>query len=357
MTHRNLHFDVLKGIAIVMVIMGHVIYFGLGGHRADSSPLFWIISSLHMPLFAFVSGYFSTKPLDRSLRGVWSYWRSKVVRLLLPMLVLPWLYSCVKFGFIFGLPLGVHFAEYWFTISLFMVFVLFYLARYLSICLSPDRSDRIGDSLLTVILLGVICAIPYLTPLSDTSGVSNLINNTRWLSLFFLVGYLVARYPRLERMMRHELVASLAFVLYGALMLFGFVYQGGVPRDLSQLSILGGITSLGAITCTYYTVYHICTTSKASSEGWIHRLAYLGQVSLPIYLVHYFFVFKLQGVEDYLESIGSLEFTLGWEVLVVALGGIAVLMPTLLCIYIIRQNRYLSLLCFGEELRPRVRQS
>ncbi|MCF0216602.1 MAG: acyltransferase family protein [Fibrobacteraceae bacterium] len=59
-TIRDNTFDILKGIAILAVIIGHC-----------EIPRFWgtIISSFHMPLFFFVSGYFlKTRPLAEEIR-------------------------------------------------------------------------------------------------------------------------------------------------------------------------------------------------------------------------------------------------------------------------------------------------
>lgn len=48
---RNRTFDILKAIAIYLVVLGHVLdFYGLNQY-----PL---ISFLHMPIFFFVSGYF-----------------------------------------------------------------------------------------------------------------------------------------------------------------------------------------------------------------------------------------------------------------------------------------------------------
>ena len=47
--------DLLKGIAIFMVVMGHVLTMCIRG--IDSAALFKIIGEVHMPLFFFISGY------------------------------------------------------------------------------------------------------------------------------------------------------------------------------------------------------------------------------------------------------------------------------------------------------------
>ncbi len=49
--------DIAKGFAIVLVVMGHVLYMDLyGSDNAGQSSLFQIIYTFHMPLFVFLSG-------------------------------------------------------------------------------------------------------------------------------------------------------------------------------------------------------------------------------------------------------------------------------------------------------------
>jgi len=48
--HRDQYFDVVKGLGIALVLLGHLVVYG--------SPVFTCIFAFHMPLFFVVSGYF-----------------------------------------------------------------------------------------------------------------------------------------------------------------------------------------------------------------------------------------------------------------------------------------------------------
>ena len=76
-------FDVLKGIAILMVVMGHVITYGV--YRIDSSVVFRLIGTVHMPLFFFISGYFTVREKEGALAlpGLWKRFR----HLIIPMVI------------------------------------------------------------------------------------------------------------------------------------------------------------------------------------------------------------------------------------------------------------------------------
>ena len=62
---RLQHFDVIKGIAILLVVMGHVLIMGI--HGLDKAFIFKFIEKLHMPLFFFISGYFTFKMTDNKV--------------------------------------------------------------------------------------------------------------------------------------------------------------------------------------------------------------------------------------------------------------------------------------------------
>ena len=59
MKPRLYHFDVLKGIAIFMVVMGHTLIVCMDGMRGCVPAR--LIAGIHMPLFFFISGWFTAK--------------------------------------------------------------------------------------------------------------------------------------------------------------------------------------------------------------------------------------------------------------------------------------------------------
>ena len=61
-TNRDLEIDCIKGILIILVVLGHAIQYASGSdymHRGLylDNPVFLIIYSFHMPLFALISGF------------------------------------------------------------------------------------------------------------------------------------------------------------------------------------------------------------------------------------------------------------------------------------------------------------
>lgn len=77
---RDLSFDILKGILIILVVLGHALS-DTFTNEVWQRVTFDAIYSFHMPLFIMVSGYFSYSMSHRSLGDVL---RSKCKRILLP---------------------------------------------------------------------------------------------------------------------------------------------------------------------------------------------------------------------------------------------------------------------------------
>ena len=55
---RIKYWDLLKGIAIFLVVWGHTIQYGGSGSIFFDNKAFIFIYSFHMPLFLLISGYF-----------------------------------------------------------------------------------------------------------------------------------------------------------------------------------------------------------------------------------------------------------------------------------------------------------
>lgn len=67
---RDIRFDVLKGIATLVVVFGHVLQYSIKGY--ENSLIFNIVWSLQIPLFMVVSGYFSMSSKKQTLKKLGS---------------------------------------------------------------------------------------------------------------------------------------------------------------------------------------------------------------------------------------------------------------------------------------------
>ncbi len=86
--HRKIFFDILKGLAIYLVVQGHTIEFCSGSLYAKNNlsvnNLYFIfIYSFHMPLFMMISGYFFTYSIQN--KSTIEILKSRLISLLLPI--------------------------------------------------------------------------------------------------------------------------------------------------------------------------------------------------------------------------------------------------------------------------------
>ena len=88
---RLYHFDIIKGVAIFLVVMGHVLTMCV--RSIDRATVFKIIGQIHMPLFFFISGWFTYR-LAGDGRVKMPSIKPRAKQLLLPMLVVSalWIY-------------------------------------------------------------------------------------------------------------------------------------------------------------------------------------------------------------------------------------------------------------------------
>lgn len=126
---RLIHIDILKGIAIILVVMGHM--FSPYTDYLDSS-VNQIIYSVHMPLFSFLSGY--VFHVDKEKHYLRKTITKRALTLLLPFFCFSAVYCFVKdlsyYDLLFKNEL--HYG-YWFILVLFEIIIITIFTRYLII--------------------------------------------------------------------------------------------------------------------------------------------------------------------------------------------------------------------------------
>ena len=75
--------DLLKSLAIFLVIWGHVIQHCLSLNPGDE-PVYRVIYTFHMPLFMVLCGFFSWNSMKM---GFWGMLKKKMLAILLPSIV------------------------------------------------------------------------------------------------------------------------------------------------------------------------------------------------------------------------------------------------------------------------------
>lgn len=180
---RIVWIDIFKGLAILLVIMGHVcqMRFPISGKWLSD-----IIYSFHMPLFLFLSGLFARKAVEaadnRQVRG---YIIKKARQLLVPFAVWMILW-CIFKGDDITMFLDGGFI-YWYLPTLFEFLLLFCILRYLS------NSIKLNQRYYPVLLFLSILSL-YQIPGNCLVGHLLRIGYSSYFYIFFVLGYLFDRY-------------------------------------------------------------------------------------------------------------------------------------------------------------------
>ena len=178
-TTRLRYIDCLRGIAILLVILGHSIQFA-DETLCSSNYLYRFIYSFHMPLFMFLAGLMSGAKGSISLESI----KKRAIQLLIPFFCWP-------------LAVGL---THWNTFSfqvypqiidkpdcgLWFLWVLFFISAIFYFCNTLSKWTRINEECLTGVLAIILPGI-YLITKYNHFGFA-LIS---WHFLFFWVGFVL----------------------------------------------------------------------------------------------------------------------------------------------------------------------
>lgn len=363
---RDDSLDAVKGFAILIVMLGHCIV--LNG-LAD--PYFYdMIVAVQMPLFMVVSGFIvGRKPLQLNKkpdaatrlkqlgRRSVSYLVPFFVWLVLTHLTNPFRELKLQ---LFALDRGL-----WFLMTLWIVTVVTMAASYVA-DLAAWKCK--GNAVIRFLLFGMIVGGFYLGfILQGRSGNTFLSPSLTVKYLpFYIVGYLWALYvmPVLSggqndsspkeicgtcpegnekcvvanpKKNIKNIVTNLLWIpALGLFVWLVFAFDMVVASDTVTLLAQMAASFTGSFVC-FYGIY--CFPGGKIKKG----LAFIGQFTLEIYVLHFRFA-RLLGIGQKELKVGSLE-SIGW--IMAAFAVMSVL--TAICIFIIKKIWILDLLLFGKR--------
>lgn len=280
MNNRLEYIDILRGFAIITVVMGHIIQYNI--HGVAASVCFDFIYSFHMGFFFFISGCTASLSAERNVwRNFYNFLYKKSCQLLVPFIVWGLLvYSIVntscysdipsRFVDIFKQPDN---QSPWFLLYLYCIQIVFFA------CCALSQKIRFKHARIFVLLASIpfVFVIMYL----KNNYVTQFFV---WISpdylLMFVMGVFVQTY--LYKACRSKYVIFLCFI--------GFVYFA--PKyDFYHYSYQMRIIKIIASISFSVAVYFI-TKSAYSELGEKTRkyIRILGTNTLEIYVSHYYFI-------------------------------------------------------------------
>ena len=365
MQDRNLVLDALKGLAIVLVIYGHVIQRSMvvNGQDFFLNPAFKIIYTFHLPLFVFISGYLMFFSLRR--RSAAEVFIARCQSLLVPCIA--WgilgIFTIYALNAIDGKAIGIdHFPRDLFeqlilNPAVWFLFTLFVISSALLCAVQWEKQ------------LGVLSyAVVYLLIMAIPGNDYCSLYYIKWFLLFYWAGYFVSRsgikitHPSIRK-------AALIFswITFGILVSYwtknDYIYvnkmsfgSGQYVSEIFRLLYRYVLGFLGIFIVFEGVQYFARADTYVGLQAGkvrpqiklVQALAYLGVYSLDIYLLQRYVV---EGI--YPRIFSSLHITLDYHSFFV-LGVVAPLLAVMFvafCAWIsrvlIRRTPWVSRLLLG----------
>ena len=292
---RNGYVDFVKGVTIFLVVFGHALQYGSGSDYLASelywdNPIMKAIYSMHMPLFAAISGYFywfsihSYGPIKSAL---------KRIKQLLPV--------CIVWGImLWGLRIAwgkngsiktlvrLCLTDFWFLWTLMIAAVLVSFAEYIS----PRKIQ------IRICIYGVILTAALFTPDFYWLGAH------KSMFFFFVVGVCCGRYG--YKWLLNSTSAVISLLVWCAMIPFytrdSYIYLSGFTllgkeNCVQQILInvyrftigfVGSIALLYGLKLLYKKVY------KSKINSFITLVQRFGTQTLSIYILStYLFIYVL----------------------------------------------------------------
>lgn len=290
---RSARIDFLRGLAIILMVLGHCIQFGQGEAYLNSgcyfeNAIFKTIYSFHMPLFACISGYLIYNQLQRA-KSFASYLKKQFVSVIVP--VFSWVLIidivvisiCTK-----GQSVDLFLLEKYLLTSINSLWFL-WAVFYSSIIISVIRFFFKDNILLMISIIFLSLFLP------DSHNVGLYV----WTYPFFVIGYLVNRHKLNDvvigggKLMAIFCLSLSVFVILLTLYTTNtYVYISGTEVDIMSAQwwkqllkdiyriIIGIIGCIVVIIMSYYIPTHKMKV-----------IPKIGQISMGIYIISGYLIF------------------------------------------------------------------
>lgn len=319
---RIAYLDALKAFAILLVIEGHVRILGMGISPYESlSGL--MLYSFEIPIFFFVSGYLAFK-VSLSFKQLYKSLISKFLLLVIPAVVFRTVINIIEHNSLLS-PLYDGFGKYWFTITLFECFLLYYIIQS-----SMKRSAIVNATLILFSLAGIAM-------LGKIGNIGPRILDLGHLSryfYFFTIGILARKYqPYYEKLNYNQYFRAIVITVFFLLLLI--LDYDIWPKPLFHLLRDVVLRLLGTLLMVFLFASNEKFFSKSTQFNSIIRE--IGRKTLPIYLLQYFFIPSFSFYSKWIESLDMLTvhiISFGYAFLITAL--------CLLFIYLLEQSSFIK---------------
>lgn len=302
------YLDAFRGLSMILVVFGHVILHSMK-LTGDESVLNMVMQTFRMPSFFFISGFVAYRALER-----WdaSYLKSIMLRKFQAQIVgAAFFIAVLYFSFpkyhIYQ-PTDLNYGAYWFTITLFRIFMIYtiivMICRWLNRCIHKRGRQSETEVLMCVIMiiLSIVGCVINVLNVENTIAIDVVGRRTLNYFQFFTLGVIVRKIG-MERVGKYITGNGLGFIF----MIFLLISMINIQyvEELKSIS-LHTITKI--VVCyfgigTMFGLFYTLRDEFEKFEGISGRIAkmlrYTGRRTLDIYFLHYFFLPNLRWMHKY----------------------------------------------------------
>lgn len=332
MGSRILYFDLTKAYTIFSVIAYHV---AICMHLEIVSIYF---DTYFLSLFFFISGLWLDENDVRTLNDWMKVIKNNFIRLILPFFVCMTLYSCFQIvirggqlGNVFNYWLSDAKGGGWFLVTLFVFIVV---AKLLNAMLSILEVRNM-----------VVKIIFFLLPLLFVILCSSLLDNKLYYALsmpsfrrywlLFICGFFTKNIFGIEFATKNFAVSVIGYI---SCAIYYILYVGDVKNNVSFIIWL--------VTNLFGCFFYLSLFKRLSNNYRVPNVFLkIGQNTLGIYMLHYFFYYMYYLVYPILAE----KLSLSMRYCVMLLVSILILILTFVCVRILDKSPVTSLLLFGKR--------
>lgn len=274
MGERIAYFDRIKALAIFFVVYGHVCLFILNNETA----LFRFQNMFCMPLFFYVSGFFTRQP--DSMESFVRMLLGKCRQLMVPFVSLGVLMSVVFDGCsLNSLLFDTGHNGLWF---LFVLFIFYAIAGAISV-VNTHIKGGISSFCLIACMVWLFFVFFQMTGKSCTTLMSffsfpRIVHNFP----FFVFGMVVGNIESLHALIKRKLCFSVALPVFLSLAVLKYL---GIPIPNSMIAF-------ALIPVFSYLL------SQIPEHSWVDDIVlYVGRRTMDVYLLHFIFLNGLVSIE------------------------------------------------------------
>lgn len=332
---RDDRFDVLKGIAIVLVVICHIMQHSVYDYQ--NLIVFNIIWSLQIPIFMFISGYFSI-----SSKSFIQRFRGKTISYLLPFITYFFL-NCfftsipVKDGF-YRIINHIEFSL-WYLYVLYVLSIINIFADFILLKVKEQNYRFISHSIL-FIFFSWLFLIPWYFKGGTFIGSKYIV----YYSIFFYLGMFFHNISKnyLFKEAFYFLISKKEFLFAFCLCLYVYIlfkYNIVMTPD----TLIGVLPRLTASLCGVYILFYIIfnTIGEQSNNLFFRIFNYLGRLSLELYCIHGIFIITFEKSSVKLNSIEGICYFIIFF--------LYTLLSSLLLIKVLNYSSILKICLFGKK--------